>query len=690
MAKSQKTVQHHKAFVPVDVRANSVNADERTVDLVFSTGSKVKRYSYAEGYYMEELSMDPSHIRLGRLNQGASFLDTHDQWDMNARLGAVVPGSARIENGQGICTVKLSRGHPIAERILQDLSDGMPLPISVGYKVYRFEKSEGENGELPTMRATDWEPMEVSAVPIPADAGAMARSEESNRDANDCEIVLTREDETAPAEVTEPAAEVPPAQPSSETEAAAEAARSTQEEIMTTTPAAATSPADETRNAPVDTSALEAATRTAEATRAADILDLGTRHNWDAKKIQAAIREGKSVNDVRAAILDDLAAGSERGAPVIATTVPAEVSGSRQDETDTRRRLMTNALEHRVDPSAVKLEDGARQYRGMTMLDMVRDIQEVAGQSVRGLTKMELAERAFHTTSDFPIILAGVINRRLRAGYDASPQTFKPFSRQRTATDFRDMHSIQVGEVGDLKKLNENGEYISTTLGESSQKYRIATYGRIIGVTRQVLVNDDLGIFTNLAAKFGNAVSRLESNVVWDIILKNQKMGDGKALFHADHGNLAGGAGLPPAAALSHAAIQAGRIAMSKQTDIDGKDRIGITPKYLLLPQELELDAAKLFAQFNPTTFGDTVPEFVKNLTPIVEHRLGDISATNWHLVADPAQIDTIEYAYLEGQEGPYTETEQGFDVDGMRVKVRMDFGASAIDHRGFFRNPGA
>jgi len=53
-------------------------------------------------------------------------------------------------------------------------------------------------------------------------------------------------------------------------------------------------------------------------------------------------------------------------------------------------------------------------------------------------------------------------------------------------------------------------------------------------------------------------------------------------------------------------------------------------------------------------------------------------------------QIDTIEYAYLEGQEGAYVESRNGFDVDGVEIKCRLDFGAKAIDWRGLYKNPGA
>src|SRR5690606_4648979 len=98
-----------------------------------------------------------------------------------------------------------------------------------------------------------------------------------------------------------------------------------------------------------------------------------------------------------------------------------------------------------------------------------------------------------------------------------------------------------------------------------------------------------------------------------------------------------------------------------------------------------------LMAQnLTPATPGNVVPASIRTLAVIAEPRLDPASgAIPWFLFANPATIDTIEYAYLEGQEGVYIETRMGFDVDGVEVKARLDFGAKAIDWRGMYRNPG-
>ena len=104
----------------------------------------------------------------------------------------------------------------------------------------------------------------------------------------------------------------------------------------------------------------------------------------------------------------------------------------------------------------------------------------------------------------------------------------------------------------------------------------------------------------------------------------------------------------------------------------------------------MEMEAEKfLSTQIVPAKAADENP-FKGSLELLVDPRLDAASETAWYLVADPAMIDTIEYAYLEGQSGVYTESRVGFDVDGVELKVRDDFAAAAIDWRGMFKNAGA
>lgn len=176
---------------PLALRAavSTVNDDARTVDLVFSTGAAVERMDWWTGKrYLEKLSLDPTHVRLDRLNTGAPLLDAHSAWSVGDILGTVVADSARIAKGKALATVRFSRRDAV-EPIWQDVRDGIIKSVSVGYRVHAFEEDAGKDNKLPVRTAVDWEPFEISMVPMPADAGAHVRSD--RRDLNPC-VILAR------------------------------------------------------------------------------------------------------------------------------------------------------------------------------------------------------------------------------------------------------------------------------------------------------------------------------------------------------------------------------------------------------------------------------------------------------------------------------------------------------------------
>lgn len=667
-------------FCPMEVRSDGVNVEDRTIEVIWAAGAPVKRYSWDEGYYMEELSMEASAIRLDRMNLGAPFLDTHDSYSMDSRLGAVVPGSTRIEGGKGYAKVKLSRSEK-GERLLQDARDGLATMISVGYRVHKYEKTEGDGDKLPKLRATDWEPLEISAVPIPADPGAHARN--APTDAFTAEVVIINADaDSERAAEQEETTMTPEEIAAAEAARTAEATRAAEATRVATEEASRRAAADEATRAAAQNSTTEAATRAAiegERRRVQDLTDLAARGNVDAKVLQKAIADGVSLVAFRDQVLD---AVIERQGKT-AVFPHAETGGGRQDETETRREAVTIALLHRANPDGHKLTDAARQWRGLSLIETCREYLREQGENVRGMVPDEIARRSFMSTSDFPIILGNVTNRTLLAAYEALPQTWKPIARKATARDFKDKTLVRLGGAGALLKVNEHGEYKRSSLIEGKEKYRIATYGRVVAVTRQVLINDDLGAFTDLPNTFGQQVANLESDLVWGAFLSGL-LSDGNGIFHASHGNIA------TAAAFSADSIATTRLKMVAQTDMDGKTKLNLRPAFMLLPAALEYKAEQLMGSFTPAVAGNVTPESMRKLTPIVEPRLDDVSATAFYLAASPAQLAGLEYAYLEGNEGPYTETRQGFDVDGVEFKVRLDFGAAPIDYRPFAKNAGA
>lgn len=664
-----------------ELAPNSVDNDARTVEVIWSAGARVRRASFFGEPYDEELSLDPAHVRLDRLNAGAPFLKVHEIDTLDAVIGSVVPGSARIESGRGIAQVRISERADV-EPIWRDIQAGHIRAVSIGYQVHRFDISKPDGGrEL--WRAVDWTPFEISAVPVGADPAAGFRAKGEHHD-----CVLHRRD----AETSEGAPpmtdKTTPAAPADDTTDTAAAEETTMPDDKTGATEAPTRTA-ETRSQPKapkpeapDTEAIATRAREAERDRVSTIYDLAGRLNLERGFAEDLVKRGVSVDESRRLILDQVAAKSDETRTFPHVSVPL---GGR-DERITRRDAVANALLHRYSPTLFPLEDAARQYRGMTLLELARESLGNSGVITRGLSRDEVATRALHSTSDFPEILSAVTNKTLRQAYDAYPRTFSLFCRQVLATDFKAMHRVQLGEAPQLLEVGESGEFKRGTLGESKESYKVKTYGRVVAITRQVLINDDLDAFTRIPAMYGNSIAQLESDVVWGIITANPAMADGTALFHANHKNLAG-----TGAALAVDAVGAARAAMALQTGLDKKTVLNIRPAFLIVPAALELKAEQLVAQnLVPAATSSVVPQSIRTLAPISEPRLDSASATAWYLAASPNQIDTIEYAYLEGQQGAYIETRNGFDVDGVEIKCRLDFGAKAIDWRGLYKNPGA
>ncbi|MGI9499862.1 MAG: hypothetical protein ACR2P3_07485 [Geminicoccaceae bacterium] len=369
-----------------------------------------------------------------------------------------------------------------------------------------------------------------------------------------------------------------------------------------------------------------------------------------------------------------------------------------------------NALLHRYDPNRYELDDNGRRFRGLTLVEIGRHclIGAGLGQRIMGMARHEVARwalmpgygegvRAMHSTSDFANVLADVANKTLRDAYAQSPRTFLPFCRRVTAVDFKGINRVALSEAPRLETVNESGEFRTGVMSDTKETYALVTYGKIVGITRQVIVNDDLDAFTRVPELFGFAAAQKESDIVYAVLLQNANMGDGVPLFNANHGNLAAAGG-----AIAVTTVGAGRTAMSKQTGTDGTTLISVSPSYLLVPSDLETVAQQfLSTTLVPNTQANIVPlEMRASLTSISEPRLGvgvtlDATtiagdATAWYLAATPQGIDTIEYAFLEGADGVSIETKNGFEVDGVQVRARLDFAAKAIDHRGLYKNPGA
>lgn len=411
------------------------------------------------------------------------------------------------------------------------------------------------------------------------------------------------------------------------------------------------------------------------------------------------IKDKVPLVQARGEVLDEIGKRDLQGAGPRAGAGPSHQVIVGEDPMVHVRSGIATAVLHRVAPQWFKLDDQGRQYRGLTLLDTARIYLQAQGIRTTGFSKMELAGLAlgistragYHTTTDFANLLADVTAKILRRAYEEAPQTFTAIARRVTLPDFKPAKRMQMGEAPQLLKVDEHGEFTRGTIGEGKEQFQLDTYGRVFAIGRKAIVNDDVDAFSRVPMLFGRSARNLESNLVWFQVLSNPVMGDGVNLFHATHANLSG-----TSDAISVASIGAGRAAMRKQTGQDASTLINVAPRFLIVPPSKETLADQFVSTNLVASQSASVNPFAGRLSVLSEPRLeigigaAAGSALSWYLGADPTQIDMVEYGTLEGEEGPVVESRVGFDVDGVEIKCRHDFAAKVIDHRGFYKNPGA
>lgn len=634
---------------------SSINEADKTIDVTFATSTPVRTFSWEEGGSVEEvLSFDEGHIRLQRLNSGAPLLDNHDRYNgVRGVLGVVL--SARVENGVGVATLKFSNREDVSA-VWQDVKDGVLRGISVGYKVYTYEVTK-EQDKLPKYRAIDWEPYEISFAPVQADMKSAVRSTAIEKN----EVIIINNSNKN----TDRKMETPEIKP---------------------TPAPVVAPRSEAE--------IKAASIALGMQRAAYITDMVRKHDLEESFATNLIK--KNVTKKRAAelILAEISKRTDKGVSSAHQVTVGKDEDQKRREGKVASLLIRSGSFDQKDLSNEEKEL-ARDYRSQSLLDVAKDSLLRSGLSlseVSRMDKMEIARRSIsNSTSDFPVLLEGTARRVLLSNYKSAPDTWRQFCKIGSVSDFREFKRLRFGSLTRLDVLNENGEYKNKTISDAeSQKIQADTFGNTINVTRKMIINDDLQGFSDLAQRLGRASARSIEIDVYSVLGQNSGAGplmsDNKALFHVEHKNL-----IATGVAPSVTAIDAMRVLMAQQTDKDNNDFIDVRPSIALAPITLE-SAIKVIndSQFDPDAINKIQkPNSVKGLFSNVvgSPRLG---GTAYYAFANPSDEAVMEVAFLDGQQTPFLESEEPFDIDGLKWKVRLDYGVGAIGFRGAVRNPGA
>ncbi|WP_394425696.1 ClpP-like prohead protease/major capsid protein fusion protein [Vreelandella stevensii] len=383
-----------------------------------------------------------------------------------------------------------------------------------------------------------------------------------------------------------------------------------------------------------------------------------------------------SVEQIRAAVLNAL------GQDTTPTAPPRQDVSAFADNGNAVKDGMIEALLDRA--GVAKSQDKSNHFRTMSLAEMARASLTEKGVSVSAYgTKMQMVGAAFtHTSSDFGHVLMNVSEKAMLRGWENSGETFNLWAKKGTLTNFHTAHRAGLGGFPSLPKVKEGAEYKYVTADDRGAPIALATYGALFSITRQAIINDDMSVFQSIPASMGRAASRTIGDLVYAILTSNNNFTDGKPLFHADHGNIVINAdGFVPAA------LGEARKQMRMQKDGQG-NTLNIAPGFVIVPAALESIAMQVLRSTSvpgaETNSGIMNP--VNSLGElVVESRLDANSPDSWYVAAEQGS-DTVEVAYLDGVDTPYLEQQEGWSVDGVSYKCRIDAGVAPLDYRGMVR----
>jgi len=330
-----------------------------------------------------------------------------------------------------------------------------------------------------------------------------------------------------------------------------------------------------------------------------------------------------------------------------------------------------------IDKDKANAKDNA--YNAMTLRELARASLVDRGVSVSGQNAMSMVGLAFtHSSSDFGQILIDVAHKSLLKGWETAAENFDQFTSRGTLTDFRAAKRVGLGDFGYLPQVGEGEEYTYGTIGDEGASVALATYGQLFSITRQAIINDDMHLLTKIPEKMGQAARATIAKLVFALLTGNAIAQDGKKLFDASHKNSFDNA------ALDVINIDKAIQMMNGFVNARGEP-LAIEPEFMLLPTSLYTRAKQVLgsASVEGADANSGIINPIRDVVPALKSaRLQVADPKSWYLINKEA----IEVSYLDGIDTPYIEQQNGFTVDGVSTKVRIDAGVNVIDYRGIVK----
>jgi len=647
----KRDIKNESLSRELKLESGTINEESRTISAALSSEQPVERW-----FGNEVLDHSAEAIDLSRAADGLPMLFGHD----NSQPIGIIE-NLRLDSDKKLRgDLRFSPNNQRANEVWADVRDGFLKNVSIGYRINEWVENETDN----TVRATRWQIYEGSIVPVPADSTVgVNRSKDHNVGVPAMDKTEDKTVETGGKDDSKIVVDFENARKAALAEGISEG-------------------------------------RKLELERQDGIREAFQPYAGSARfeeLRETCIRNGMSISSAKDALLRYLAEGNQ---PLAGDRkderAPTVSVGEEAGEKFQRGVELALSVNLGLEQDREKVREARNgEFVSMNPADMAREYLRVNGQPVTG-SKDAIIKRAMEyraggmTSSDFSNILENVANKALLTGYNETEETWSRWTRQGSLSDFRQSSRTAISAFGDLDMIKEDGEYTFGNVSDLKENIQLATYGKMLRISREALANDDLDALGRLPMAMGRAARRKIGDIVYSVLTTNAALNqDSTDLFHADHSNyVASGSGAAP----SVATLDAARVAMATQTDPSGNATLGIMGQYLIVPVALQTAAEQLIsATYDPTTSGDLKPNPFQNVFEVIaDHRLDASLSTGWYLAANPNTTDTVEVAFLNGMQEPYMESQNGFYRDGLEYKVRIDAVAAALDYRGLYWNYGA
>lgn len=398
------------------------------------------------------------------------------------------------------------------------------------------------------------------------------------------------------------------------------------------------------------------------------------------------ITKGSTLEAVRAELVK---INAERN-----TSITAQVQ-VRADESDKFRQAAAAGLMIRAGAPVKELAtipgiDQARKegFASFKLVDLARETLSLEGQLGKRMRDDETVKRALGLSSgNFTSILANVATKFLGIGYGEADTTYQLWTGTGSLSDFKTATVGKISNVASLVEIPEGAPLQNLNLVDDKETTALKTYGGTVNLSRQAIINDDLGAFTRVPRSMAMAARRNINSLVYAELNNNAAMNDSVALFYSTHANLGS------TAVISNTTIAEMVKLIGVQTDPNSV-RLNLRPTFFLVPRAKEAIALAYLNANVPFTVDTSANTSVYRgqFTVISDAALDANSATAYYMACNPNTIDTVTVFYRNGQDMPILEQEEsrGQEALGVTFRILHDVAAKVIDYRGLCKNIGA